>query len=64
MSKLKTDSNDWAANTVRNTVRLGYWTGAWLLTMALANFGPIFIWQSNKLPTIFAILVISGSALG
>ncbi len=57
MSKLKTDSSDWAASTVRNTIRLGYWTGAWVLTMAVANFGPIAVWDSNKLVTLIAILV-------
>jgi uncharacterized protein YacL len=57
MSKLKTDSSDWETNTVRNTVLLGYWTAAWVVTMAIANFGPIFIWQSNKSLTILAILI-------
>ena len=57
MNKFKTDSNDWAANSARNTVRLGYWTGAWVLTMALANFGPRFIWEFNESLTILAILI-------
>ena len=57
MSKLKTNPNDWAANTVKNTVQLGYWTLAWVLTMALANFGPRFIWQLNETLTIIAILL-------
>ncbi len=54
---MKTDSSDWAASTVRNTIHLGYWTGAWVLTMAVANFGPIAVWDSNKLVTLIAILV-------
>ena len=57
MNKMKTNSNDWAANSVRNTVLLGYWTGAWVLTMALANFGPRFIWDFNEPLTILAILI-------
>ena len=57
MSKLKTNPNDWAANTVKNTLQLGYWTAAWVLTMALANFGPRFIWQLNETLTIIAILL-------
>ncbi len=64
MNKLKTDSNDWASNTVRNTVRLGYWTGAWVITMAVANFGPVFIWHSNQLSTILAIVVNLGIGFG
>ena len=57
MSKLKTNSNDWAANSAKNTVLLGYWTVAWVLTMALANFGPRFIWQFNESLTILAIII-------
>ncbi len=57
MNKLKTGSNYWAANSARNTVLLGYWTGAWLVTMALAKFGPRFIWQLNESLTILAILI-------
>lgn len=56
MRKLKTNSNDWAANSAKNTAVLGYWTAAWVLTMALANFGPRFIWQLNESLTIVAIL--------
>ena len=64
MNDIKTDANDWAASTVRNTVRLGYWTGAWVVTMAVANFGPEFIWQSNEWLTIFAILINLGVGFG
>jgi len=56
MNNMKTASNDWAANTATNTLRLGYWTAAWLLTMALAKFGPEFIWQMNTSFTVLAIL--------
>ena len=57
MNDLKTGSGNWATNTARNTVRLGYWTAAWVITMAVANFGPRLIWQSNDLLTILAILL-------
>jgi len=57
MSKSKSGSSDWAANTERNTKRLGYWTAAWVVTMAVANFGPRFIWQFNESLTIIAILL-------
>ena len=64
MNNIKTDSNDWAANTARNTARLGYWTGAWVVTMAVANFGPKFIWQSNEWLTILAIVINLGIGFG
>lgn len=56
MSDLKTGSGNWARENEKNTIRLGLWTGAWLLTMALANFGPRFIWDSNETITFIAIL--------
>ncbi len=57
MNDLKTGSNDWAANSAKNTRWLGYWTGVWVLTMAVVNFGPRFIWQFNESLTIAAILI-------
>jgi hypothetical protein len=57
MNNQKARSGNWAANSERNTVLLGYWTAAWVLTMAIANFGPRFIWQSIESITIFAILL-------
>jgi len=56
MSKPKADSKNWAERNANNTLRLGYWTAAWLMTMAVANFGPRFVWQFNELLTILAIL--------
>lgn len=38
-------------------MRLGFWTFGWVVTMAIVNFGPKFVWQSNETLTIFAILV-------
>ena len=57
MNDLKTRSDDWATSNKRNTVRLGYWTFAWVATMAVAAFGPKTIWDFATLPTILALLV-------
>ncbi len=51
------ESGDWAARVNRNTLRLGYCTGAWLVTTALATFGPQFIWHDNTLLTASAIFI-------
>ncbi len=64
MNTLKTDSNDWCAQQIKNTIRLGYWTGAWLVTMAVAVFGPKLVWQSNELLTILAIAINLGVGFG
>jgi len=55
---------DWEARTIRNTARLGVWTGAWLLTMAVATFGPILLWPSNKWLTVLVVVVNLAVGLG
>ena len=54
------ESFDWATRVNRNTLRLGYCTGAWLVTTALATFGPQFIWHDNTLLTAIAIFINLG----
>ncbi len=57
MNDLKTGSDDWATSNRRNTLRLGYWTFAWVATMAVAAFGPRFLWDYATLPTTLGVLV-------
>ena len=64
MDHLKTDSSNWAARSKKNTMRLGYWTGTWLVTMAAATFGPLLVWPSNQLLTILAIFLNLGAGVG
>jgi len=64
MDHLKTDSSNWAARSKKNTMRLGYWTGTWLVTMSAATFGPLLVWPSNQLLTILAILLNLGAGFG
>lgn len=56
---MKTSENGgsrWATATARNSVILGWWTAAWVLTMAIATFGPVFAWPGNDALTLAAIL--------
>ena len=64
MKQQKTDASEWTARTKKNTVNLGVWTAAWTVSMAVATFGPIFIWHSNTLLTIAAILINLGLGIG
>ncbi len=64
MNKPDADSNRWQTSQKENTTRLAYWTMAWVLTMAVANFGPRFIWDSNQLLTTLAILLNLGIGVG
>lgn len=64
MNKLNSCSNDWTQRNIKNTIRLGYWTVAWVATMAAATFGPRFLWDSNTLLTIAGILINVGVGFG
>ena len=48
----------------RNTVRLGVWTLAWLVTMAIAVFGPVLVWESATTPTVIAIIANLATGAG
>lgn len=41
----------------KHTTNLGIWTGLWVFTLAVATFGPKFIWQEQTALTASAILV-------
>ena len=49
--------NEWEAAQRKNVRHLAYWTGAWGLTVAIAGFGPKFLWDFNSSISILAILV-------
>ena len=57
MSNSNPASGGWHANVRRQTVRLAYWTLAWLVTMAAATFGPQLIWAESSALTPIAILI-------
>lgn len=44
-------------NEKKSTVQLGFWTLSWLVTLALATFGPKFIWDDHSIFTILAVVV-------
>tara|TARA_R110000787_G_scaffold225060_1_gene333041 strand:- start:216 stop:638 length:423 start_codon:yes stop_codon:yes gene_type:complete len=57
MNDPKTRSTEWALSTKRNTAQLRYWTLAWVATMAVAAFGPKYVWDFATLPSILGLLV-------
>lgn len=57
MSNSNMESGTRSSKRVKNTLHLFYWTAAWLLTQALAVFGPLHIWQSNNLLTGLALFI-------
>ncbi len=55
MEKKTNISSDWSKNTKKNTTRLFSWTIAWVLTLAIATFGRLFIWEDNETISLIAI---------
>jgi len=64
MNENDTPQSDWEANNKQNTVRLAGWTAAWVITMAVAVFGPQFVWKSSPWLTLAAIVVNLGVGVG
>jgi hypothetical protein len=56
MNELETDTINWKTRQKDNTFRLMYWTSAWVVTTAIAIFGPKLMWDYATLPTIAGVL--------
>lgn len=54
----------WKKQVTRNTKILAVWTFLWLVSMALASFGPKFIWNGNAIFSIFAIIINASIGVG
>ncbi len=44
-------------NKRKSTIQLAIWTWTWVVSLALASFGPRFIWNENPLITTIAIVI-------
>lgn len=64
MRNENTQQNKWERKVASTTTNLSRWTLAWVLTMALATFGPQFFWVDNKLLTLAAILLNTAMGAG
>ena len=41
----------------KRTIRLAIWTWTWVATLAVATFGPKFIWENSTLWTVLALCI-------
>lgn len=57
MNELASKTSDWNARSRKSTRLLAYWTIAWTLSMAVAAFGPKFLWDFNAVFTTFSIVI-------
>lgn len=49
-------NSEFVSKSHRNTINLAVWTFAWLLSTALATFGPILFWESTILSILGVVL--------
>ena len=54
----------WNTKIKKNTKKLGIWTLLWTGTMAIATFGPKFIWDENVALTVLAVIINALMGLG
>jgi len=57
MNDQNSSTNQYAISNRKNTSRLRNWTLAWLVTSALAVFGPKLIWDFDSLLTILGVII-------
>jgi hypothetical protein len=56
MNNNQSTRSDWEIKSATNSARVLYWSILWVLTTALAAFGPKIIWDFHTALTIFAVL--------
>ena len=49
--------NTWSTQNKKSTKKLAIWSMLWTFSMAVATFGPIFIWEENVVFTIIAVVI-------
>ena len=64
MDSNKENSKDWKTRTHKATARLAGWTAGWVISMALATFGPTYLWDNQQWLTIVVILLNFGIGVG
>ena len=57
MDNGKPETSRWEAKHTKNTIQLGIWTIAWVLSLAVATFGPLLVWESGSILSAIAIAI-------
>jgi len=59
-----TELNEWQQQQCRSNKLLAVWTGLWVLTLALASFGPKQWWDSSIMTYVASVVnIIMGAAM-
>ena len=51
------EQENWSTQTKKNTKNLSIYTGIWVISMAVAAFGPLFIWEGNYTLSLIAVIL-------
>ena len=51
------EKKDYNTQIKKNTKNLAIYTALWTVSMAIATFGPKFIWEENKTLTFIGVFV-------
>jgi len=57
-------SNQWEATIRKNVRHLAYWTGGWVISMAVVVFGPALIWNYNSFITLLFVFINTSIGIG
>lgn len=55
MSNSSSNTSQWEKGVADSTKKLALWTGAWLITLAIATFGSILVWESSLALKVISI---------
>ena len=61
---MNTKSLDNKSQIFQQTVSLAFWTAGWVITMAAAVFGPVYLWESTMWLTILVVIINLGFGIG
>jgi len=57
MKQTDASSTGWQASNTHNKRRVSVWVAAWVVSMAMAAFGPRFLWDFNTAFTVISVLI-------
>lgn len=64
MSEKSLESSQWTTRQTRNTRILALWTAAWVSSLALAVFGPTYLWDNATPVSVVGVALNLATGIG
>ena len=64
MTDATSEAGNWKRGVAHSTRQLAIWTGAWLVSLAVATFGSLLLWESSVMLTLASILLNFAIGIG